>query len=452
MNRNDRAITGLAMLAHGMVHTYELSIPIFLTVWLVEFSVVDLGVAQFPVNAATLGVVLTAGYGLFGLGALPGGVLVDRIGSRRLITACLLGMAGSFLLLFLAPGVPTIALALLVWGASASVYHPAGLAMISKGVRQRGTGFAYHGIAGNVGIGLGPLLSAILLLFFDWRAVAGLLAIPAVAAALFAVRVDFDETAAVATDGGEGPSKDDARTADAEGDNDDGGDSKASAGVDSVAEFLTESRLLFAGGFTAVFVVVMCSGLYYRGVLTFLPGLLESYPGFEPVPVASLLPASVADPLGLAAESGRTIEPNRYFYSGLLMIGVVGQYLGGKLTDRIPVEWGIAGGFGTLAVLAVLFLPVASLGLGPLLALGALLGVALFVVQPFYQATVAEYTPAGTRGLSYGYTYLGVFGVGALGTTVAGSILTYASPAALFATLAGFGALAAAIGVALARR
>jgi MFS family permease len=444
VNRNDRAITGLAMLAHGMVHTYELSIPIFLTVWLVEFSVIDLGVAQFPVNAATLGVVLTAGYGLFGLGALPGGVLVDRIGSRRLITACLLGMAGSFLLLFLAPGVPTIAFALLVWGASASVYHPAGLAMISKGVQQRGTGFAYHGIAGNVGIGLGPLLAAILLLFFDWRVVAGLLAVPAVAAAVFAVRVDFDETAAVATDGGDAP--------DAEGENDDGSDSKASAGVDSVAEFLTESRLLFAGGFTAVFVVVMCSGLYYRGVLTFLPGLLESYPGFEPVPVASLLPASLADALGLTAESGRTIEPNRYFYSGLLMIGVVGQYLGGKLTDRIPVEWGIAGGFGALTVLAVVFVPVASLGLGPLLVLGALLGVALFVVQPFYQATVAEYTPAGTRGLSYGYTYLGVFGVGALGTTVAGTILTYASPAVLFATLAGFGALAAVIGVALARR
>jgi MFS family permease len=320
--------------------------------------------------------------------------------------------------------------------------------MISKGVRQRGTGFAYHGIAGNVGIGLGPLVSAILLLFFEWRVVAGLLAVPAIAAAVFAVRVDFDETAAVATDGGAASAGDDAGGSSAP----DAGDSKASAGVNSVSEFLTESRLLFAGGFAAVFVVVMCSGLYYRGVLTFLPGLLESYPGFEPVPVASLLPGALADALGLAAESGRTVQPNRYFYSGLLIVGVVGQYLGGKLTDRIPVEWGIAGGFGALALLAVVFLPIASLGLAPLLGLGALLGVALFSVQPFYQATVAEYTPAGTRGLSYGYTYLGVFGIGALGTTVAGTILTYASPSGLFATLAGFGALAAGIGVVLARR
>ena len=68
-----------------------------------------------------------------------------------------------------------VAFALLVWGVAASVYHPSGLALISKGVDERGTGFAYHGIAGNVGIGLGPLLAAVLLLFFDWRAVAGLL-------------------------------------------------------------------------------------------------------------------------------------------------------------------------------------------------------------------------------------------------------------------------------------
>jgi MFS family permease len=78
--------------------------------------------------------------------------------------------------------------------------------------------------------------------------------------------------------------------------------------------------------------------------------------------------------------------------------------------------------------------------------MGALVGFFLFVVQPFYQATVAEYTPAGTRGLSYGYTYLGVFGVGALGGAVAGGVLTYANDTALFAVLAAFGAAASLCG------
>ncbi|MFC6725793.1 MFS transporter, partial [Halobium palmae] len=68
------------MLAHGMVHTYELSIPIFVTIWLTEFDSIDLLVTQLPVTTATVGAVVTGGYALFGLGALPGGVVVDRIG------------------------------------------------------------------------------------------------------------------------------------------------------------------------------------------------------------------------------------------------------------------------------------------------------------------------------------------------------------------------------------
>ena len=432
MNDNDRSIVGLVTLAHGMVHTYELTVPIFLPVWLAEFTAVDLGVTRVAVTTATLGAVVTVGYGLFGLGALPGGVLVDRLGSRRLITACLVGMALSFVVLGVAPSVVAVALALVVWGVSASVYHPAGLALISTGVEERGSGFAYHGIAGNLGIGLGPLAATLLLLVVDWRTVALVLAAPALLAALYATRADFDETAAVeaaAADGGDG--------------------NRADAGVESLGQFLAESRRLFAGSFALVFVVVICSGLYYRGVLTFLPQLLEGLPGFAPIPASEVVPAAILDRGGGA---DRAIQPERYFYSGLLTVGVVGQYVGGKLTDRFPVEYGIVGGFGGLAALAVLFLPVASLGVGPLVALGAVLGAFLFVVQPMYQAAVAEYTPAGTRGLSYGFTYLGVFGVGALGATVAGAVLAYASPPVLFAVLAGLAVVAAGLGVHLRTR
>jgi MFS family permease len=437
VNSNDRAIVGLVSLAHGMVHTYELSIPIFVSIWLAQFDVLSLGFTEVEVTAATLGIVVTAGYGLFGVGSLPGGVLVDRIGSSRLITVCLFGMAGSFVLLGLSPNLLVVTAALLLWGAAASVYHPAGLTLLSKGVEERGTGFAYHGIAGNVGTGLGPLLTATLLLFVEWSVVAIVLALPALLAGAYALRASFDETAAV-------PGQSDATEAD-------GGDSRASS-VSSLGEFVSESRRLFVGAFALVFVVVMSSGLYYRGVLTFLPDLLESFPGFEPIPLTSLLPPAVTDALGVAPGSPRALNPERYFYSGLLIIGVFGQYLGGKLTDRIPVEYGLAGGFGLLAVLAVIFLPAANAGIGPVLVVGAVLGAALFLVQPLYQATVAEYSPPGTRGLSYGYTYLGVFGVGALGGAIAGTILTYATPAVLFAVLAGFALTAAGIGVVLSRR
>jgi MFS family permease len=440
MDANDRAITALVMLAHAAVHTYEMAVPIFILAWLAEFDQLALGVATLPVTKATIGLVVTVSYGLFGVGALPGGILVDRVGSRRLIAVCLAGMGGSYLLLGLAPSMLVVAAALVLWGVSASVYHPAGLSLISKGVSERGTGLAYHGIAGNLGIGLGPLTAAILLLFVEWRTVALVLGAPALLAAVYALRADFDETAAVepVTDGGS--------------DDDGGGDSKADAGVDSLAEFLGQSKRLFAGTFALVFVVVMCSGLYYRGILTFMPELVSGLPGFDPVPVGSLLPESLRSVLGVPAEGGQTLQPATYFYSGLLLIGVLGQYAGGKLTDRVPVEYGIAGAFGALVVLALLFVPVSGMGVAPLLVLGAVLGVALFVVQPLYQATVAEYTPAGTRGLSYGFTYLGVFGVGALGGGIAGTILQYGSAAALFLTLAGFALVASVVGLVLARK
>jgi MFS family permease len=149
---------------------------------------------------------------------------------------------------------------------------------------------------------------------------------------------------------------------------------------------------------------------------------------------------------------GHTLRPERYFYAGLLLVGVAGQYLGGKLTDRFPAEYGIVAVFALLAVLALAFLPVASLGIAPLLVFGALFGATLFTAQPLYQATVADYSPAGTRGLSYGYTYLGSFGVGALGGAIAGGVLTYADAGTLFLVLAGFAVVASTAALYLVRR
>ncbi|MFB6082797.1 MAG: MFS transporter [Halorientalis sp.] len=423
MNSNDRSIVGLVTVAHAMVHTYELSIPVLIPIWLAEFSVLDVGFAQFPVNEATIGALVTVGFALFGLGALPSGVLVDRIDARVLITACLVGMGASFLLLAVSPTPAVIGLAMAVWGVAASVYHPSGLSLISRGVEQRGSAFAYHGMAGNVGIAVGPLLTILLLLAFDWRVVVAILAAPAAFAALYAFRTDIDERAAVAaTDGGDGSTD---------------GNSRAGGGVDSLGDFLAQSRSLFAGAFVAVFAVTLCSGLYYRGVLTFLPELLGN------LEVAALAPVEFG---------GRTLRPGRYVYVGLLMVGVGGQFVAGKLTDRGRPEFGILAGFGALAVVALLFLPAAALGLPALLIASALLGFFLFFVQPFYQASVAEYTPAGTRGLSYGFTYLGVFGVGALGAALAGTMLTYFAPQQLFVVLAGLASVAAGLGAYLVTR
>ncbi|WP_226480509.1 MFS transporter [Natrinema amylolyticum] len=395
LNANDRSIAGFTMAGHALVHWFETSIPIFLVVWLTEF---DVGVSLF-------GIVVALGYAPFGLGALPGGILADRYGTKRLVVGCLVGMSLSFLVLSLATSIYTIALGLILWGVAASVYHPAGLALISTGVEERGTVFAWHGIAGNAGIALGPFVAATLLIFLEWSLVAALLAVPGVLAVLYGLSAEFDPTAAVAADADAGPDE-----------------------ALSASGLLGDSRTLFASAFAVVFILVTFEGLYYRGTLTYLPEILHGLPATDGL----ALPASLEG-----------IEPADYIYVGLLVVGMAGQYAGGKLTGRVSPARGLGAIFAVLAVLALAFVPVTATGAGlaPLVALCAALGFFLFAIQPFYQNAVAIYTPPDVRGLSYGYTYLAEFGIGSVSIALGGFVLGELSRTAFFAMIAGFAAV-----------
>lgn len=395
LNANDRSIAGFTMAGHALVHWFETSIPIFLVVWL----------AEFDVGTTLLGLIVALGYAPFGLGALPGGILADRYGTKRLILCCLAGMSLSFLVLSLATSIAAIAVGLILWGVAASVYHPAGLALISTGVEDRGTVFAWHGIAGNVGIALGPFVAATLLIYLDWSRVAALLAIPGVLAVLYGLSAGFEPTAAVADEADAGPDE-----------------------ALSVSELLGNTRTLFASAFAVVFVLVTFEGLYYRGTLTYLPEILHGLPAMN----------SLALPAGLEG-----IEPADYIYVGLLVVGIGGQYAGGKLTDRVTPARGLTGIFAVLAVLALLFIPATATGIGlvPVIVLCGVLGFFLFAIQPFYQNAVAIYTPPDARGLSYGFTYLAEFGFGAASIAIGGFVLDVFSQTAFFALIAGFAAV-----------
>lgn len=402
LDANDRSIAGFTMTGHSLVHWFETSIPIFLVVWL----------AEFDVSVALLGVVVALGYAPFGLGALPGGILADVYGPNRLVLWCLGGMSLSFLVLSIAPNIYAIAVGLMLWGVAASVYHPAGLSLISTGVEERGTVFAWHGIAGNVGIALGPFVAATLLIFLDWQLVAALLAIPGLVAAVYGLSADFDRRGAARTDE----------------------EAAADERALSASELFGQSRVLFASAFALVFAIVTFEGLFYRGVLTYLPEILHGLPAMDVVELSADL---------------RGIEPADYIYVGFLVVGMAGQYAGGKLTDRIPAERGLLAIFGVLALLALAFIPVTGMGLGPLLALCAMLGFFLFAIQPFYQNAVAVHTPSDTRGLSYGYTYLGEFGLGSASIAIGGFVLDSFALSAFFAMLTAFALIAAALSAGL---
>ena len=400
MDNSDSGITRFTMLAHGLFHTYELSIPIFVIVWL----------DVFDTTAAVLGLIIGAGYALIGVGAVPSGIIADRVGSRSLIIASVVGMGGGFLLVAFAQNLLMLAAALLLWGVAASLYHPAGLSLISRFAQARGTVFAYHGVGGNIGTVMGPLVTVVLLTFLDWQIVVGILALPVIPIVVLGSRISFDETTGTS-------------------------DASADAEPSYRAVFIRDSRRLFTLGFTIALVVVMLYGTYYRGLLTFLPEVIGTLEGLAAIELA-----------------GQRTPPAQYIYTGLLLVGIAGQYAGGRVTDRIDPTLALAGALGALGTLAVLFLPVAAVGTLPFLLLCGLMGFFLYASAPIYQVTIADHAHEDVHGLSYGFTYFGMFGVGAGGAALAGAVLTYANATVLLQTLAALAALALLLTLSLWRR
>ena len=384
MNKVDRSILNFVVMAHATVHIFELSIPIFVVIWLLEFNT----------TPAIIGLTVTVGYGLFGLGSLPSGILADHISSKKLILLCLFGMATSFYMLSMSSSLITIALALFVWGSAASIYHPTGLSLISRKVESIGTVYAYHGIAGNIGTALGPIATILLLAFFDWRHVAVILATLSLFVAIFSSQLKIEDTFS-------GPI-----------------DTKNLASIDTLQQTSHNIKSLLAGVFLLIFVLVVSYGFYYRSILTFLPVVL------------SLLQT---DPISLI---GFSFASSDYFYAGILIIGALGQYAAGKISDHFKPELPLLIGYFALALLAILFLPAVQSGVITFALFGAALGFFLFYIQPLQATLIGLHTPEKTRGLSFGITFTGIYGIGAIGAAVAGVILTYYSPLVLFATLA----------------
>lgn len=397
MEANDRGVVTFTALAHALFHTYELSIPLFIGVWMTEFDA----------SAALVGTVVGAGYALVGIGAPVSGVLSDRFGSRRLITLSVVGMGGGFALVSLADGVVVLGGAMLVWGAFASLYHPAGLSLISRSAEERGSVFAYHGAGGNVGTAFGPLVTAVLLLTVPWQFAVGLLASLAFVAAFVGLRIEFDAT------GGDG--------------------TRASLGAE-VKRTLTESRALFGVAFTLAFVAILLYGIFYRGLLTFLPDVLAESPQLVPV---SLF--------------GHDVDPAQYVYTALLTVGIAGQYAGGRLTDRIPSPTAFVAAFAALAGLAFAFPLARSVGVVPLIGVCLALGFVVYGTAPIYQVVIAEHADAGAHGRSYGFTYLAMFGVGAAGASLAGVVLTHATSTVLFGVLGTVAVIGGGVGLRLRR-
>ncbi len=372
---HEKQVIAYASAIHALMHGLELT-----------YAAVLIAIAsEFGTGLFLLGAIANVFALAFGSGAIPAGFLADRFGSRRILFVCLIASAAMAGLVSLSPNLPILAITMTGLGLATGLYHPTGLSFITREVRRRALGIGYHGMAGNLGVGITPVMAAGIAATLGWRAAYIFLGVIALALAFLLLR--FSRRGEVQLTG----------------------NPEEPAASASYPEQLLLGRLLI------VYVANTLAGFIYRGTVTFLPLYITQRVhinlwGLEPVVLGGS------------------------FASAALLLGVLGQYVGGHLADRIKLE--------TLVVpaTAVLIPSLLVMGLSGELVLVSAAGLFAFfnfMGQPTYNSLVAAYTPRRLQGRSYGFAFFAGFGVGSFSAGFSGLIAERLGTNWVFLTLAG---------------
>jgi FSR family fosmidomycin resistance protein-like MFS transporter len=339
--------------AHGMGHAYLLFFAPFLR------TIQE----ALGLDWVALGGLVSIAYVAYGLGALPAGIISDYIGHRRAAVVAMIVPAVGCGVGFLATSYWMMAAAFVLIGVGTSIYHPAANALVTglAGEKRRGRALGIHGVGGNVGMLLAPVLTAGVAEVASWRWAFLLWAVIGLGVALLVSRSVPEVKAR-------------------------GKGAAASGPATSLTRLLT-------AGLLAVLAVVALQGFIIDGVFAYLPTFLQESKGL------SVVLSGLVAGLNFGA-------------------GVLGQLAGGFLSDaigrRATVFWGTVGCVLTLGALPIL-------GGGPALLAGVFaMGFCLFVLQPPVNALVADVTPKDARGALFGLVFLAKYGVGALAPFVGG--------------------------------
>lgn len=378
--------------AHALVHATELT-----------FAALLLRIEEeFGTDLFLLGVLANVGAFAFGFGALPAGMLVDRLGSVPVLRFMLGTSALAAVLVGLSSGEVMLGAMLALLGLAIGLYHPAGVTLLAR-TRRRARNVGLHGAVGNLGIAGAPALAAALAVAVDWRAayfvLAGLMAV----AFLISLRLDRRGPAPFVVEVPAPPA----------------GAAPPPAVVDDPGP-RWHALLLVFGAF-------IISGFIYRGSLTFIPAHVE-----EEVSIALFgwEAAAVAGALSTLA----------------LLGGAIGWYGGGLASERWRAEYFVL----ALSPVGALMLLVIGLTTDVALLFSIFVFVvANFALQPAFVTLVAEYSPPGRLGASFGVSFFLSFGVGSFAATFAGFFADRWGTDSVFAMLAVVGLIGTVLTVML---
>lgn len=112
----------------------------------------------------------TGGLIAYGVLSLPVGWVADRLGPRRLLAAFFIGSGLASAAVATAQGPAGLAAALLALGAACAIYHPVGLSMLAATSRRLGRDLGLNGVCGNLGASGAAALTALAAATLGWRA------------------------------------------------------------------------------------------------------------------------------------------------------------------------------------------------------------------------------------------------------------------------------------------
>ena len=386
-----RAILFFTCGAHTATHLYMLLFT----------AVLGPMAASFEMDVATFTQYAMISTVLFGLGAIPAGWLGDRYGEKRLLVAFFVLTGAGGLIVGLAQSRLFLASGMALLGLGTSIFHPVGNSLLAKGSPNPGRAMGINGLWGSIGTAAGPLYAGLVTEWSgSWRWSYLSLFVPMMALGYWLYVTHLEE--------GNAPTP------------------PSEPNTDRVKPQPQNNNVV--PRLTLLLLATTCGGLTFHLITTMLARL--------------------------AGSAGAVAVESNYFKGSLLasliyLIGGLGQILAGSLVDGRD-------GRGLYVLILISTAPLVFLvgqlaGTSPLVltSLGGVMAVALFAVQPVENVLLSRFAPPGRRGFVFGLKFILAFGLGGMGTGLAGkldkgygiaSVFTVAAAVTLLAALLAVGA------------
>jgi MFS family permease len=363
MQRDEKIIVALTGCSHALSHGYLLIFPTVLLLLQKEFSVgyLELGV---------IGNIMTLTYGL---GALPGGMIYNYLGPRKLYLLCFLGSALALVLVAVSSKLILFTAGLALLGVLGSIYHPLANSLITSKVREYGQALGIHGAAGNVGLASTPFVIGLIASYLGWRQAYLWSALPGIILSIWSLFVDMSP-------------REEIRTVD----------------KPTPTEKSTPRRLkaYFSLPLVVLYLINMFQGFSFNGSLIFLPTYMAKRTSFHLFSLDSVALGGMLSGIVLA-------------------VGVLGQYGGGILAQQSRLERKLL----LMPILSFPFILAMSFTTDLVLLIFALIFFFFnFFLQPMNNTLLAQYTAVEMRGIAFGIYFFLSFVFGSLASSFCGFI------------------------------